>query len=203
MADFMPKQDDQLVTWLVNFQAKIATHGPVLGLTAAQVTALQDRSARVVSAIQAVASAQSALQAAVRTKETSKTTELPMLRGELNQLKANPSITDAQLADLNIVGTSSAFDPDNFRPDIIAEVVSGQVRIKFKKLGADGINLYSRLSGQTAWTFLARDTNSPYDDHRPLAAPGVPETREYQAFGVLKDDQIGQPSAIVSVTFGG
>lgn len=150
MADFMPKQDDQLVTWLVNFQAKIATHGPVLGLTAAQVTALQDRSARVISAIQAVASAQSALQAAVRTKETSKTTELPMLRGELNQIKTNPSITDAQLADLNIVGTSSAFDPDNFRPDIIAEVVSGQVRIKFKKLGVDGINLYSRLSGQTA-----------------------------------------------------
>ena len=47
------------------------------------------------------------------------------------------------------------------------------------------------------------DTHSPYDDHTPLAVPGVAEVREYQAFGVLHDQQIGQPSDIVSVTFGG
>ena len=81
--------------------------------------------------------------------------------------------------------------------------MSGHVRLKFTKGSSDGVNLYTRLRGQSAWTFLARDTNSPYDDHRPLTAPGVPETREYQAYGVLKDDQIGQPSTIVSVTFGG
>ena len=39
--------------------------------------------------------------------------------------------------------------------------------------------------------------------HRPLAAAGVAETREYQAFGVLKDEQIGQPIDIVSITFRG
>ena len=47
------------------------------------------------------------------------------------------------------------------------------------------------------------DTHSPYDDHTPLAVPGVAEVREYQAFGVLHDQQIGQASDIVSVTFGG
>ena len=47
------------------------------------------------------------------------------------------------------------------------------------------------------------DTHSPYDDHTPLAVPGVAEVREYQAFGVLHDQQIGQSSDIVSVTFEG
>ena len=36
-----------------------------------------------------------------------------------------------------------------------------------------------------------------------IATAGVPEVRECQAFGVLNDEQIGQPSDIVSVTFGG
>ncbi len=203
MADFLPRQDDALVTWLVNFQSKVAAHAVALGLTAAQVTALQERCGRVITAIQAVTPAQSALAAAVTAKETAKTTELPALRGELNLIKANPAITSALLADLQIVGTSTVFNPDTFQPELTGEVVSDHVRIKFKKLGADGVNLYTRLRGQPAWTFLARDTNSPYDDHRPLTTAGVAETREYQAFGVLKDDQIGQPSAIVSVTFGG
>jgi len=32
---------------------------------------------------------------------------------------------------------------------------------------------------------------------------GTAEVREYQAYGVLNDQQIGQPSDIVTVTFGG
>lgn len=71
------------------------------------------------------------------------------------------------------------------------------------KSTTSGINLDSRIKGQSAWKFVARDTISPYDDHTPLAVPGTAEVREYQAFGVLSDEQIGQPSDIVSVTFGG
>jgi hypothetical protein len=36
-----------------------------------------------------------------------------------------------------------------------------------------------------------------------LAVAGQSEVRKYQAFGVLADEQIGQPSDIVSVTFAG
>jgi hypothetical protein len=53
------------------------------------------------------------------------------------------------------------------------------------------------------WLTNLRDTNSPYNDHTPLTTPGVPEVREYQAYGVLNDVQTGQPSDIVSATFGG
>jgi hypothetical protein len=78
------------------------------------------------------------------------------------------------------------------------------VEIAFKNKGpTQGINLYYRLRGESSWTYLARDTNSPYNDHTPLKVANTPETREYQAFGVLNDQQIGLPSDIVSVTFGG
>ena len=41
------------------------------------------------------------------------------------------------------------------------------------------------------------------DDHAPLAVAGQSEVREYQAFGVLNDEQIGLGSDIVTVTFAG
>ena len=65
------------------------------------------------------------------------------------------------------------------------------------------VNFYSRKKGESAWAFLSRDTNSPYDDHHPLTTAGVPEAREHIAYGVVNDVQIGQPSDIASVTFGG
>ena len=112
-------------------------------------------------------------------------------------------MTDATVAALQIAGSDSGFNSETYKASITAEAFSGYVRIKFRKGQTDGVIIYVRLKGQTVWKFLARDTNSPNDDHTPLATPGVPEVREYQAFGVLNDEQIGQPTDIVSVTFGG
>lgn len=65
------------------------------------------------------------------------------------------------------------------------------------------MNIYARLRGQTVWTFLARDTNPPYLDNRVLAVPTSPEAREYMAYAVVDDAQIGLQNDIVSVTFRG
>ena len=77
------------------------------------------------------------------------------------------------------------------------------VRIKFKKLGVDGINLYHRKKGTTSWLFLARATKNPFDDQIVLATAGQPEHWEYRAFGVIDDAEIGQPSDIVEMVYGG
>ena len=39
--------------------------------------------------------------------------------------------------------------------------------------------------------FLARDTQTPYLDTRPLLDPAKPEIREYKAMYVLGDEEIG------------
>lgn len=77
------------------------------------------------------------------------------------------------------------------------------MRIKFSKSSTDGVNLYHRRKGQAEWSFLARDTKSPYDDHIVLSIANQPEHWEYRAYGVIDDEEIGLASDIVEVVFGG
>lgn len=203
MADFIPPADDAKIIWLTNLRDTIDAHATTLGITAARVTQIKAWCNDLIAQINATNTAKQAWLAAAATKATQQTASLGGLRGEINQWKANPACTDAIEAALKIVGSGSDFDPDTFKAEITAEVISGHVRIKFKKGQTHGINLYSRLKGQSAWKFVSRDTNSPYDDFTALAVAGTPEVREYQAYGVLNDEQIGLASDIVSVTFGG
>lgn len=215
MADFIPKDNDSLVTWATNLKTKIATHGPTLGMTAAQITAFQNLLQAVIDKVGVVAGAKSALSSAASGLRTTKKTNLTSARTTIAQWKTSGLLSDAMAQDMNVVGTGTAFDPAAYKTKLTVEVHAGFVRIKFVRGEADGVNIYVRLQGETTWRFLARDTNSPYDDHTPLATPapttpGGPtpptptaEVREYRAFGVLNDEEIGLASDIVSATFAG
>ncbi|MEI8344984.1 MAG: TIM barrel protein, partial [Candidatus Omnitrophota bacterium] len=74
------------------------------------------------------------------------------------------------------------------------------MEIVFNKSKSDGVNVYSQRDGDAGWVFLARDTESPYVDNRPLLAAGKPEVRRYKAIYVLGDDETGQPSDEITVT---
>ena len=101
-----------------------------------------------------------------------------------------------------LISSPDVFDAVNYKPVLAVSVEGNLVRIRFKKLGADNVNIYHRLKGSAAWLFLARYTHSPYDDHIVLTNAGVPEHREYIAYGVKNDAEIGQPSDIAQVVFG-
>jgi hypothetical protein len=45
--------------------------------------------------------------------------------------------------------------------------------------------------GDADFVFLARDTQTPYMDTRPLLDPTKPEIREYKAMYVVGDEEIG------------
>jgi hypothetical protein len=62
------------------------------------------------------------------------------------------------------------------------------------------VNVYSRRQGTSPWTFLARDTRSPYVDTTPLAQAGTPEVREYRVRGVIDDVEIGKYSPTRQIT---
>lgn len=204
MADFIPSADDAKIVWLTNLKDTIDAHATTLGLTAARVTQVKTWCTDLITQINATNTAKQAWLAAASAKDTQAATSLAGLRGEIKQWKANPACTDATSAALKIVGTTGDFDPNTWKAEITkAEIVAGHVQLKWRKGPTDGVNIYVRLKGQTAWKFLTRDTNSPYDDHTPPTVPGTPEVREYQAYSVLGDQQIGQPSDIVAVTFWG
>ena len=203
MADFIPPADDAKIIWLTNLRDTIDDWSAILGLSAARVTQIKAWCNDLIDEINATNTAKQAWLAAAATKATQETASLGGLRGEINQWKANPACTPAIEAAMKIVGSGSSFDPNTYKTKITAQVVGDHVRLTFVKGETDGVNFYWRKKGETVWKFLSRDTNSPYNDHTPLTTPGAPEVREYQAYGVLSDVQIGLASDIVSVTFGG
>jgi hypothetical protein len=125
------------------------------------------------------------------------------LRARVRNWKTLAGYSQMMGEDLKIIGVAAEMDLENYKPEIAAKIVGGEIRVTFKKKGVEGVNVYGRLRGASAWRKLAFDSSSPYVDTEPLANPAVPETREYKAMGVIKDEEIGQPSDIVNVTFAG
>lgn len=203
MADFIPPSDTDLLNWLANFKTKIAIHGLTLGMTPEKIAQLIAFCDGITVKIQLVEQKKAELAGAVTAKLATRKTNITALRTEINVIKVNTLLTGQMIDELQIMGEEGAFNPETYKPEISGQVFSGFVRIKFTKKGVDGVKIYVRLKGQTVWRLLTFDTNSPYDDFTALATPGVAEVREYQAFGVIDDVQIGQPSDIASVTFAG
>ena len=183
--------------------ADMSDHQPELGLDAAKLTEITTLCDDLITALQNKGDKATAYDQAVLHVKAVKAANLGRLRELIARWKTEDGYTDAIGADLDILGGTDTVNPDAVKPEVVALVTAGHVQLRFKKFGADAVNLYQRKSGAVAWKFLARDTNSPYDDHSPLTTPGVPEIWEYQARAVISDAEVGQPSDIVTVTFGG
>lgn len=197
---YLPTGDGQLIIWLTNFETKIATYGASLGLAAADITDLTNLCGGTITAIENAEMKKNEAQNAVNGKETLKKDQLPVLRNAIRRLKTSANYTDAIGQDLGIIGSDSAL-PD--KPGLKAKARVNDVELSFTKKGLDGVNVYARMKGVSQWTFLSRDTNSPYNDARPLANAAVPETREYMCIGVVADEEVGTQSDIVSAILGG
>ena len=84
------------------------------------------------------------------------------------------------------------------------EAQRGRVKIEGRKPGFEAVNLYFRKKGDVQWKLIAvRKRKFPYFDEQPLTTPGTPEVREYMAIGVIKDEEVGQPSEIKEVVYAG
>jgi hypothetical protein len=183
MPDFLPKDKPSLVLWLGNYQTKLATYGPTLGLTPAEITAVSTACAEFSTLVNNVKAAKAVRKNALEAKNAGKDSDLTLIRKANNKMKVSDAYTDAIGKDMGIKAESQEPDREAAKPKFSGEAFPDYVRLKFTKNGLDGVNIYSRLKLQPAWAFLSRDTNSPYDDHKPLAN-GAPETMEYMCIGV-------------------
>ena len=203
MPDYFPRGDGDKLNWLNNYNMKIGANGAVVGLTPAEISAIQTKIGAYLSQFNGLLQQKNALQATTAATRLAEKNLVADVRKQVGRLKTHTGYTQPIGEDLDVIGEEEAFDPDAFKPKLTATVFPGTVRLEFVKGPTDGININCRLKGQAAWKFVSRDTNSPYEDHPPLAQPGVPEAREYCARAVLGDQEIGQMSDIVSVTYAG
>lgn len=200
--DPIPSNNAQLSLWALNYKTQIGIIGKALGLTPDEIKKQQDYCDTLISTIANGDALAKASVAANKGIELLKV-DLGGLRPEIAHLKTNPLTTESMKGLLAIAPLRDVFDSTNYKGSLTAEIFANVVRLKFTKRGVEGVNIYHRKKGELQWAFLGRFTKSPYDDHITLATPGQPEHWEYRSLGVVSDKEIGQPSDIIEILFGG
>lgn len=202
--DFIPRKDSDKLMWNKNLLATIDALGLAVGLDAAEITALKNAATANATAIELSNEAITASKTAVANKITQLKKGDKVIRPIINKVKASSNYTLAIGTTLRIIGDyTNKIDYKTYKPKIKVSVMPGKVRIDFIKKSFDGMNIYTRLQGQTTWEKLAYNSYSPYQDTRPLSDENTPEHRLYMAIGVVKDVEVTQESDMVDVVFGG
>jgi hypothetical protein len=202
--DFIPRKRAERYLWWKNLYDQIDVEGLKIGLTAPEITAAKDTAADMIAKMDAVDAADAALKGARATEKTATVSDEAAIRLAIRNWKTRANYASSGVeGTLQLVGTGSDFDPNTFKSTVKLSIVGGQIKIDFTKSECDSVAVYCRLRGTTGWTKLGLDSLTPYYDTNPLANASVPETREYYVMGVIDDIEVGQPSDIVSIVFGG
>ena len=198
--DYIPGPDANFLNWMQNFKTQVAATAATFGLTAAEATAVDTDFTAVQTRVNTLNTKKAEQAAAAADKQAARGTAESHVRALANRIKAHPSFTNALGLQLGIIGPEDSTDLTTSKPTLqLSSIISSSVTINFNKSISSGIRLESKRAAETAFTFLAIDTASPYTDTRPNASPG-PETRQYRAQYLVNDDVIGLLSDVLTVT---
>lgn len=202
--DFIPNKRAENKAWWTNLKDNATVELAKINLAAPDITAAVATATDQVAKMQATDDAEAALAAARTMEKTAMQSNEAAIRLAIRNWKTNPAYAASGIeGSLKLKGAESGFDPSTFKTVLKLSIVGGQIRVDFTKEKCDSVAVYCRLRGTQGWTKLGTDSRSPYYDTAPLANPNVPETREYMGMGVIDDVEIGLPSDIVSIVFGG
>ena len=105
---------------------------------------------------------------------------LSWLFEEIGRWKKAEGYVDTIGMDLGIIGSVAQqhTDPPQLTLGTLAQNI---VELLFCTYEHGGVWIECQRQGETAFSFLATDTGSPYVDNRPLKVPGLAEWRDYRA----------------------
>jgi hypothetical protein len=195
----MAKSEGNLLIWADKFLPAVTEAATTLGLTPEDITEITGKCTEMRSVINNAVAKSAAAQKATRDKNTALVGIKAFFRELVRRLKAHKNYTDGHGVAMGIEGPEDTTDMTQAQPVLVGTALGqGQVEIAFNKMLADGVNLYYQ-NGPDNWVFLARDTQSPYVDNRPLAVAGKPEMRTYRAKFVIGDQGVGYESDSITV----
>jgi hypothetical protein len=204
MSDFVPKSLSNMAPWLTGLHTGITNDAADCGQTPAEI--LNDN-ALVDLILGPVADANAKETAALEAHGTAMTAikqNMPALRDMLNRYKHATGWTEG-MADAWAVSTSTkTYDRNTHAPTITAAAAPGKNVIKGAKPGFTSADIQMRVTGTSTWiTIGVKISSFPFYDTTVPQTPGKPESREYRALGYIGDEQVGQPSDIVTAVFNG
>jgi hypothetical protein len=202
--DFIPNKRAENKAWWTTIKETGAVELAKINLPAPDIAAAVATATNQVAKMQATDDAEAVLNATRAMEKTAEANNEAAIRLAVRNWKTNPAYAASGIeGSLKLKGPVSGFDPTTFKTVLKLSIVGGQIRVDFIKDKCDSVAVYCRLRGTATWTKLGNDSRSPYYDTKPLADPNVPEVREYIGIGVIDDVEIGVPSDIVSIVFGG
>ena len=105
-------------------------------------------------------------------------------------------------AELGIIDAEET-PPSVIKPTGAAKTLPNfAAEVSFAKGGFDGVDLERQRAAETAWTYLAFDSVSPYIDTRPPLVANQAEQRRYRLRYRDVDVPVGEFSDTLSVTVG-
>lgn len=203
MNDFVPSSDAELVTWATNIKGKIATEAIALGLTSDEINDVNSWCDGIIKSINLAEQSKATYDSVAADKKVKVANAIKEARKFAKDVKRNNSYTVAIGKELGLVGKETTFIPSDYKPTLKATSFTGYVTVKFVKKGVEGVNLYCRKKGEATWQKSGFFAHSPCKDVSPLSVDGQAENREYMCIGVIKDQEVGLQSNIVSVAFAG
>ena len=225
--DFIPHQDSVLDEWEVNFIAKLAVHGPTLGIDPALVTAVTSSVTAHHSSYSAYLTKQAEAKAATEDKMAKRATAIAIIRDIAQKCKTSSAYSGAIGDELGIKGVQQTIAVNFVKPEVThISVQLDKIIFDWKKGHMDGIVIFSakrtltnsQVAGEATansgengqnpagnfypqnliWEEIGRDFRSPYEDKR-LNLGMEPEIRFYKLRYLYKDQIVGIDSDIVKV----
>ena len=228
MAAFsLPRNDNELIAWLANFQAGLARHARALELTGDEIDSVAHDYQVLASVVQHLDHVRAEARRYIHYRDllrdgpvdvppgpfplpsappsaparTVSPGVVPRIRRLVARLRAHPNYTLA-------VGEDLGTEPSASRPLLApvptgratTSVVGSMARITFRRGLGGGVSLESRCGEEKEWTLLGIYPRSPIIDSRPPIIAGQAERREYRMRYVKGDEPTGDYSAVLAVT---
>jgi hypothetical protein len=221
---FIPTGDSDKVVWLNNFTTKMSLYAAQLGVTPAELIALQKDNTYFTYLISMMevyrqnllnlAGYKNMVKHAVGQQHIGTLPILPTLppappsvsEGVFDRvsklvarIKASLSYTDNIGSDLGIIGASSSVDVATMQPEIKIVLEVGKPHLKWKKGYSDAIDLYADHNDGQGFVLIGRLIRNEYMDITPLAVGKVYDEWSYKAIYIIDDVQVGLYSKVTSV----
>ena len=123
MPDYFPRGDGDKLNWLNNYNTKIGANGAVVGLTPAEISAIQTKIGAYLSQFNGLLQQKNALQATTAATRLAEKNLVADVRKQVGRLKTHAGYTQPIGEDLDVIGEDEAFDPDTFKPKLTATVL--------------------------------------------------------------------------------
>ena len=199
-SNFIPRREGDLYSYETNFLEKLNSYAAELGISASDL----EKATSVLDAHKEAFVSMNAKRAdsksATERNALKKAEAIEEMRRLSKVIRGSQKYTTEIGTAIGLIGSEiPALSQHESKPELHAIVDGMQVIIRFKKNGADGINLYSKTGSEQDFKFLSIDTASPYTDSREKEDPSKPEKREYYAFYFEDDVEVGRRSDILSI----